>query len=45
MHAARIALELPAEHLHPMHQFVCKSPAIDRETILERDASGGMTTL
>ena len=45
MHAARIALEIPAEHLHPMHQFVCESPAIDRETILERDASGEMTTL
>ncbi|WP_185977311.1 helix-turn-helix domain-containing protein [Haloglomus irregulare] len=45
MQAARIALEIPAEHLHPMHQFVCESPAIDRETILERDASGETTTL
>lgn len=45
MHAARIALEIPAEHLHPMHQFVCESPAIDRETILERDAGGEVTTL
>lgn len=45
MHAARIALEIPAEDLHPMHEFVCESPAIDRETILERDAGGEMTTL
>ena len=28
-----------------MHRFVCGSPAVDRETILERDASGEMTTL
>ena len=45
MHAARIALEIPAEHLHPMHRFVYESPAIDRETILERDAGGEVTTL
>jgi predicted DNA binding protein len=45
MHAARIALEIPAEELHPMHEFVCESPAIDRETILERDAGGEVTTL
>jgi len=45
MHAARIALEIPDEHLHPMHRFVCESPAIDRETILERDAGGEVTTL
>ncbi|MFC7325826.1 helix-turn-helix domain-containing protein [Halorubrum rutilum] len=45
MHAARVALEIPAEHLHPMHRFVCESPAVDRETILERDAGGEMTTL
>jgi predicted DNA binding protein len=45
MHAARVALEIPAEHLHPMHEFVCESPTIDRETILERDAGGEVTTL
>ena len=45
MHAARIALEIPAEYLHPMHQFVCESSAIDRETILERDAGGEVTTM
>lgn len=45
MHAARIALEIPADHLHPMHRFVCESSAIDRETILERDAGGEVTTL
>lgn len=41
--AARIALEIPAEHLHPMHQFICESPVIDREAILGRDASGEVT--
>ncbi|MDB2223762.1 helix-turn-helix domain-containing protein [Halorubrum ezzemoulense] len=45
MHAARVALEIPHEHLHPMHRFVCESPAVDRETILERDAGGELTTL
>jgi predicted DNA binding protein len=45
VHAARIALEIPADHLHPMHRFVCESPAVDRETILERDATGDVTTL
>ena len=45
MHVARIAVKIPAEQLHPMHQFVCESPAIDRETILERDTGGELTTL
>lgn len=45
MHAARVALEIPDEYLHPMHAFVCESSAVDRETILERDAHGEVTTL
>lgn len=45
MHTARVALEIPDEYLHPMHAFVCESPAVDRETILERDARGEVTTL
>jgi hypothetical protein len=45
MHAARVALRVPREHLHPMHAFVCESPEVDRETILERDARGETTTL
>ena len=45
MHTARVALEIPEEYLHPMHAFVCESPAVDRETILERDARGEVTTL
>jgi predicted DNA binding protein len=45
MHAARVALEIPDEYLHPMHAFVCESSAVDRETILERDARGEVTTL
>jgi predicted DNA binding protein len=28
-----------------MHAFVCESPVVDRETILERDARGDVTTL
>lgn len=45
MHAAQVALEIPDEYLHPMHAFVCESSAVDRETILERDARGEVTTL
>jgi ribosomal protein S7 len=45
MHVARVALEIPSEHLHPMHRLVCESPAVGRETILERDAGGEVTTL
>lgn len=45
MHAARVALRIPSEQLHPMHALVCESPAISRETILERDARGELTTL
>ena len=28
-----------------MHEFVCESPSVEREVILERDASGELTTL
>lgn len=45
MHAARVALRVPPDALHPMHAFVCESPAIERETILERDARGDVTTM
>lgn len=45
MHAARVALRVPEESLHPIHAFVCESPNVDREVILERDATGGTTTL
>ena len=45
MHAARVALRVPPDALHPMHAFVCDSPDVDRETILERDARGDVTTL
>jgi predicted DNA binding protein len=45
MHAARVALRVPSVALHPMHAFVCESPAVGRATILERDARGPVTTL
>lgn len=45
MHAARVALEIPPESLHPMHAFVCESPVVDREVILERESAGELTTL
>jgi hypothetical protein len=45
MHTARVALRIPPEQLHPMHALVCESPGISRETILERDARGELTTL
>lgn len=45
MHAARVALRVPEESLHPIHAFVCESPDVRREVILERDATGPTTTL
>ncbi|PSQ59718.1 bacterio-opsin activator [Halobacteriales archaeon SW_7_71_33] len=45
MHAVRVALRIPEDRLHPMHAFVCESPTVDREVILERDARGELTTL
>ena len=45
MHAARVALHVPRESLHPMHEFVCESPSVEREVILERDAGGDLATL
>lgn len=45
MHAARVALEIPDPSLHPMHAFVCESPAVDREVILESESAGDVTTL
>jgi hypothetical protein len=45
MHAARVALEVPPESLHPMHAFVCEAPSIEREVILESESAGELTTL
>jgi predicted DNA binding protein len=45
MHAARVALEIPSESLHPMHAFVCESPTVDREILLESESVGDVTTL
>lgn len=45
MHTARVALRIPPESLHPMHAFVCESPIVEREVILERDARGDLTTM
>ena len=45
MHTARVALRIPPDELHPMHAFVCESPAISREVILEHDVWDDQTTL
>jgi predicted DNA binding protein len=45
MHTARVALRIPEEALHPMHAFVCESPSVSRETILEHDVWGDLTAM
>mgnify|MGYP000229967362 CR=1 FL=1 len=45
MQSVRLAIEHTAETMHPMHAFVCESPAVDREVLLEGIAGGGARTL
>jgi hypothetical protein len=45
MDAARLSLELGESSLHPMHRFVCESPAVDREVLLEGKVVDGVRTL
>lgn len=35
MHAARLSLEHSPETIHPMHAYVCASPHVEREILLE----------
>ncbi len=41
----RVVLTLPDEYLHPMHAFVCRSPDVEREVLLEGKADDGTETL
>jgi len=43
--SVRLAVEYTAETIHPMHAFVCESPAVDREVLLEGVAAGDARTL
>lgn len=45
MHATRVALRVPPPELHPMHAFVCESPSVDQQVILERDTRGDVATI
>lgn len=45
MKSLRLAIEHTDETIHPMHAFVCESPAVDREIILEGQVSDGVETL
>jgi hypothetical protein len=45
MKSLQLAVEHTAETIHPMHAFVCESPAIDRELLLEGRTTGDSRTL
>lgn len=40
-----LAIEHTEETIHPMHAFVCVSPAVEREILLEGKTDGGTRTL
>lgn len=45
MQSVRLAIEHTPETMHPMHAFVCESPAVEREVLLEGISGGGTRTL
>jgi predicted DNA binding protein len=45
MKSLRLVLEHSPSMLHPMHAFVCSSPAVEREVILEGRVDEGVETL
>lgn len=45
MKAIRIAVQYPESLVHPMHRFVCESPAVEREVLLEGKVEDGVRTL
>lgn len=45
MKSLRLAVEHTAETIHPMHAFVCASPAVEREVLLEGRTEDGVRTL
>ncbi|WP_226013154.1 helix-turn-helix domain-containing protein [Halomicrobium salinisoli] len=44
MKSLRLVLRHSAETIHPMHAFVCESPAVDREVFLEGRVHEGVET-
>lgn len=45
MKSVRLRIEHTEETIHPMHRFVCESPAIEREVLLEGRTDDGVRTL
>ena len=45
MKSVRLSVGHAAETIHPMHEFVCESPFVEREVILEGKAFGDTETL
>ncbi len=45
MKSLELVIEYTAETIHPMHAFVCESPAVEQEVLLEGKTEGGKRTL
>ena len=45
MKSVRVALEYTDETIHPMHAFVCESPHVEREVVLQEKTTEGVTTM
>lgn len=45
MKSLRVRIRYTQETIHPMHQFVCQSPDVDREVVLQGHAPDGSGTL
>ena len=45
MKSLELEIEYDEETIHPMHAFVCESPAVDREVLLEGRRDGDTRTL
>jgi hypothetical protein len=45
MKSLRLAVEHTAQTIHPMHAFVCESPVVERELLLEGRTTGDARTL
>jgi hypothetical protein len=45
MKSVRLSIQHTEETIHPMHAFVCESPAVEREVLLEGRTDDGVRTL
>ena len=45
MKSLRLRITFDEEALHPIHEFVCTSPAVERELLLEGKSSEGIETI